>query len=51
MTEKDVKSCFSVKKLISTSEQHAEHPLTGGNTQQVFVVTESLLTLHSWSTP
>ena len=34
MIEKDLKSCFSIKKLISTSKQRAEHPLAGWNTQQ-----------------
>ena len=29
------KSCFSVKKLISTSERLAEHPFAGANTQQI----------------
>ena len=29
MTEKDVKSCFSVKKLILTRERHAEHQFAG----------------------
>ena len=28
------KSCFSVKNLILTSKQHAEHPLACQNTQQ-----------------
>ena len=28
------KSCFSVTKLISTSELRAEHPFAGRNTQQ-----------------
>ena len=28
------KSCFSVKKLISTCERRAEHPFAGRNTQQ-----------------
>ena len=30
----DRKTCFSIKKLIQTSEQHAEHPFAGQNTQQ-----------------
>ena len=34
MIEKDLKSCFSIKNLISTSERHAEHPFAGQNTQQ-----------------
>ena len=34
ITEKDVKSCFSIKKLILTSERRAEHRFTGRNTQQ-----------------
>ena len=34
MTEKDVKSCFSIKKLISTSEWCAEDLFAGQNTQQ-----------------
>ena len=29
------KICFSVKKLISTSKRHVEHPLTGRNTQHM----------------
>ena len=33
MTEKDVKSCFTIKKLISTSERRAEHLFAGRNTQ------------------
>ena len=31
----DGKSFFSVRKSISTSEWHAEHPFTGRNTQQM----------------
>ena len=31
----DRKSCFSVKKSISTSEQCAEHPYAGQNTQHM----------------
>ena len=34
MTEKDIKSCFSIKKLILTSKRHAEHQFAGQNTQQ-----------------
>ena len=34
MVEKDVKSCFNFKKLIPTSERHAEHPFAGRNTQK-----------------
>ena len=34
-TVSDGKSCFSVKKLISTSEQRAEHPFAGRNTQHI----------------
>ena len=30
----DGKSCFSIRKSISTSEQHVEHPFAGRNTQQ-----------------
>ena len=30
----DGKSFFSVKKIISTSKWHVEHPYAGGNTQQ-----------------
>ena len=33
MTEKYAISCFSVKKLISTSKRHGEHPFAGRNTQ------------------
>ena len=33
MTKKNVKNCFCVKKLISTSKWHAEHPFAGRNTQ------------------
>ena len=35
MIEKDLKSCFRVKKMISTSERRAEHPFAGRNTQQL----------------
>ena len=28
------KSCFSVRKSISTNERHVEHPFAGQNTQQ-----------------
>ena len=35
MIEKDVKSCFSVNKLISTKEGCGEHPFAGKNTQHV----------------
>ena len=31
------KSCFSIRKLILTSEWHAEHPFAGWNTQQAAV--------------
>ena len=34
MTEKDGKSCFVSKKMISTSKRLAEHPFAGQNTQQ-----------------
>ena len=34
-TEIDGKICFSIKKIISTREQHAEHPFAGRNTQQM----------------
>ena len=34
MTQKYTKSCFSVKKLILTSERRVEHPFAGRNTQQ-----------------
>ena len=34
MIEKDFKSCFSIKILISTSERHVEHQFAGQNTQQ-----------------
>ena len=34
LTEKNIKSCFSIKKFISTSERHAEHLFAGRNTQQ-----------------
>ena len=33
MTKKGVKSCFSIKKMISTSDWNAEHPFAGRNTQ------------------
>ena len=29
----DGKSCFSIRKSISTSERRAVHPFAGGNTQ------------------
>ena len=35
MAEIDGKSCCSIKKLISTSERHAEHPFAGQNTQHM----------------
>ena len=35
MTEKDVKSCLSAKKLILNRKLHAEPPFAGRNTQQV----------------
>ena len=31
----DRKSCFSIKKMISTSNRHAEHPFAGRNTQHL----------------
>ena len=37
MTEKKVKSCFSVNNLISTSELHAEHRFGGLNTHHAHV--------------
>ena len=37
MVEIDGKSCFSVKNIILTSEQHAEHMFTGQNTQHIGV--------------
>ena len=37
MIEKDVKSCFNVKKLISTSERDVEHLFAGQNTQQMLL--------------
>ena len=42
MVKIDGKSCFIVKKLISTSEQRAEHPLAGRNTQQFFISTSGI---------
>ena len=33
MTKKYAKSCFSVKKFISTSKRHVKHPFAGRNTQ------------------
>ena len=42
MAEIDGKSCFSLKKMISTSEWRAEHPLAGQNTQQL---------IKLWTTP
>ena len=38
MTEKDLKRCFSVKKLISTSKRPAEHQLAGQNTHQTLLL-------------
>ena len=35
MIEIDKKSCFSFKKNISTTEQRAEHPFAGWNTQHL----------------
>ena len=43
MVEIDGKSCYSVKKMISTSEQRAEHLFTGQNTQQFGVLKTHLL--------
>ena len=34
LIKKYAKSCFRVKKLISTSQRRAEHPFAGQNTQQ-----------------
>ena len=31
----DGKSCYSIRKSISTSERRAEHPFAGRNTQQL----------------
>ena len=36
----DWKSCFSIRKSISTSEQRAVHQFAGQNTQQAFVVND-----------
>ena len=33
ITKNNAKSCFSVKKLIPTSERGAEHQFAGQNTQ------------------
>ena len=33
MTEKDGSICFDAKKMISTSQQHAEHLFAGQNIQ------------------
>ena len=35
MTEKDIKSFISVKKLILTSKEHAKHPFASRNTQHL----------------
>ena len=35
LLRKNAKSCFRVKKLISTSKRCAEHPFAGRNTQQI----------------
>ena len=37
-TLKYAKSCFSVKKLISTREWRGEHPFAGRNTQQLTTI-------------
>ena len=34
--EKDEKLVLMLKKKISTSKQHAEHPFTGQNTQHMY---------------
>ena len=34
LTKKYAKSCFSIKKLITTSKRRKEHPFAGQNTQQ-----------------
>ena len=53
MTEKDVKSCFSIKKLISISERRAEHPFAGRNTQHIKVLSTltklALITIKTFS--
>ena len=36
--EIDGKSCYSVKKLISTSKRRAEHPFASQNTQYILFV-------------
>ena len=36
--EKRMYKLFSVKKFISTSKRHAEHPFAGQNTQQSGIV-------------
>ena len=36
LAEKNVKSCFSIKQIILTSEWCADYPFAGQNTQQVY---------------
>ena len=43
MTEKDIKSCFSIKKLIFPRKWHAEHPLAGQNTQHTHKHTSTII--------
>ena len=49
MTKKDVKSCFGIKKMISTSERYAEHPFAGRNTQHLWSKIWSSGCLFIWS--
>ena len=50
----DGKSCFSVRKSISTSERQAEHPFAGRNTQQrtlfcVQIIESRLTSKRNWN--
>ena len=40
------KSCFSIKKLISTSERHAGQLFAGQNTQQAYHPSLRVIALH-----
>ena len=44
MTKKDVKNCFSIKKLILTSKQCGEYPFAGQNTQHLMSKLDFLTT-------
>ena len=47
LLQKNAKRCFSIKQMILTSEQQAEHPFAGRNTQHILFFKNT--TVHSWS--